>query len=195
MHRINLFSDTQRFGKYKRYAYYTRVASLASVIVGFVVFVGLIIALNIRQGTYNSLFEQIPKVLRTDVQDVKSLSETAFAYQKLQAVKGVYYGSPEYYKQYRYLLNIISETGKFTIDNFAMTSKNEVTLVLTSEKLSDIFAIVTKLNSDAVSKYLSVITLHSVTLKPLKDDAGNSIENFGLSLRLQFNPIFNEANI
>jgi hypothetical protein len=195
MHRINLFSDTQRFGKYKRYAFFTKVASLTTVIGGFIIFVGLIIILNIRQMTYNRLFEQIPKVLRTDPQDVKSLSDTAFSYQKLQAVKGIYYSSPEYYKQYRYVLDIVSKTGKFTIDNFAMTNKNEVVLDLTSEQLGDIFAIIAKLNSDSVSKYMSVIILHSVTLKSSKDESGKTLDTFGLSLRLQFNPIFNEANI
>lgn len=165
------------------------------VSVSFLTLLTLVVLLYLQQATFNQLNEQIPKELRTDSQDTDTLGKTAFAYSKLKAIESIYYGTPEYYKQYKYLLGLISDAGSFSIDKFSLSSKNTVELTLTSAKLSEVFNVISKFDSQDVKKYFSNLSIGSVLMKSERDKAGQNISMFSVSFTFEFIPAFNETNI
>jgi hypothetical protein len=195
MRRINLFSDTARFGVYKKYAYYTKISVLSLVSISFIVLISFIIILNFQLNRYTSLYEQIPAELRSSPQDSKILGKTAFSYQKLKMIENVYVNSPEYYKQYKYLLGLISKTGTFAIDNFSLDDRNNVDLSLTSSSVNDVFALIKLFDSGDIKKYFNAIKVNNIALKTSKDAAGNVEDEYGVNFVIQFTPAFNEAKL
>lgn len=195
MRRINLFTDTTRFGKYKQYAYLTKIIALVLVSLSFLTLITLIILLNVQQVKYNALNEEIPKELRSGAQSTDTLGKTAFAYSKLKTAEGIYFQSPEYYKQYKYLLEILSETGKFSIEEFSLSSKNVVELTVSSGQLSEAFALAKKFDSDEVKKHFVNLKIGSMAMRNDKDVQGTTTTQFSISFSFQFNPSFNETDI
>ncbi|MFA6005030.1 MAG: hypothetical protein WC775_00910 [Patescibacteria group bacterium] len=195
MRRINLFSDTARFGTYKKYAYYTKISVLSAVSISFIILIGFIITLNLQLNRYTKLYEQIPAELRSSPQDTDTLGKTAFSYQKLQMIEGIYLNSPEYYKQYKYLLGILSDTGKFTIDNFSLDNSNNVSLAVTSSSINEVFSLIKRFDSDAIKTNFNILKVNSVALRAAKDDLGNFENTYSASFVIQFTGAFNEADI
>lgn len=189
---INLIHNSERYKKVAKYTYYGRIGAYVAlfvlIIVNFVLFIGK----TTVQKKVEELTNQYQSFLTTNSKLTASTAKVAYTYSKLKKINELIASSPEYYKQYEYLLSTILANSDVQVEDMSFDGKNGSILSISSSNASELLAVLARIEEETSKKTFSLIILNSFAITSQKKE--NSAKIYSANLSFKFTNVFDEKN-
>lgn len=195
MGRINLIKNTRQFQELRARGLYLKVTLLGLLFLLVLVYAVILINTFLVQNQLEEVARQLTAQSNIQTVDAQNLAKTAKGTLKLKSIREVFLDTPEYYKQYQYLLEKIVEVKNFNINEFSLSKDQRVSLAITTDTLDELLTFIAQFDTPDVSKNFDVIQFSNISFSQKPSDTrfqASPSAQYQVTLELKFNDEFNE---